>query len=500
MADPDSQPRAPPSHPPIDESKQQIRLLSILSRAKTETQIHCQLSVFDLAQCPSYIALSYVWGPASEIDTIYLNGQPFHVRPNLFSALFHVSRHIDIARDSSEASPTGEDSLQQIYSFRSDRIASFETGLRRGTPLEYFDAGPRRWKYFWIDAICIDQSNTLERNHQVQMMSEIYKSAQFVMIWLGSACEQALTRVACKDFGQSSKERRNLRKAVLRVMSNEYWTRIWIVQECILAKEVILLSGLAFASWHDLKNAVSSKGILYKRSPLSERVVLLVDERCGYHRSQKRHDRTTCRPSSQQCSSTKLNWLTPRREGGGFYGDPIRHIWEYRNMSCHDPRDRVYALYGLLRDWQYPLCDALKVDYSLTPAQISTRLLVFTAEEATFEDVKLYHALNRALGNPPEELLNAMAARCMVPSSDFITARNGRTSKWGIDPGILSYWHETTEDYLLDASAAVEKEKLACLVYDYFSKSSGDFWMFKNTSREDVPDWYQVPDRSLNEP
>ncbi|MCJ1242423.1 hypothetical protein MMC14_010431 [Varicellaria rhodocarpa] len=41
----------------------------------------------------------------------------------------------------------------------------------------------------WIDAICIDQANTVERTAQVKIMWNIYRSAKRVIIWLGKECE-----------------------------------------------------------------------------------------------------------------------------------------------------------------------------------------------------------------------------------------------------------------------------------------------------------------------
>jgi hypothetical protein len=37
----------------------------------------------------------------------------------------------------------------------------------------------------WADAICIDQSNIIERNQQVGLMGQIYRKAQHLNIWLG---------------------------------------------------------------------------------------------------------------------------------------------------------------------------------------------------------------------------------------------------------------------------------------------------------------------------
>ncbi|KAK0634143.1 heterokaryon incompatibility, partial [Immersiella caudata] len=37
----------------------------------------------------------------------------------------------------------------------------------------------------WVDAVCIDQSNCQERNHQVRMMRRIFSNASSVIVWLG---------------------------------------------------------------------------------------------------------------------------------------------------------------------------------------------------------------------------------------------------------------------------------------------------------------------------
>lgn len=40
-------------------------------------------------------------------------------------------------------------------------------------------------RQLWVDAICIDQRNTKERNEQVPNMDKIYGNAKSVCIWLG---------------------------------------------------------------------------------------------------------------------------------------------------------------------------------------------------------------------------------------------------------------------------------------------------------------------------
>ena len=43
----------------------------------------------------------------------------------------------------------------------------------------------------WIDGICIDQVNILEKNQQVQMMGEIYRNARETLAWLGPESEDS---------------------------------------------------------------------------------------------------------------------------------------------------------------------------------------------------------------------------------------------------------------------------------------------------------------------
>jgi len=44
-------------------------------------------------------------------------------------------------------------------------------------------AYPRAW--LWADAICIDQTNDVERAQQVTMMGEIFEAAEQLRVWIG---------------------------------------------------------------------------------------------------------------------------------------------------------------------------------------------------------------------------------------------------------------------------------------------------------------------------
>jgi hypothetical protein len=134
---------------PLANPSRDIRLISLqrtrrslISRIRRtslrdEQKIHCELSVVPLDKAPPYVALSYTWGDPKDTLPIYVNNILMQVTRNLHSALLYL-------------------------------------GLDSGTIL-------------WVDAVCIDQQNNVEKSEQVQLMREIYQRAMHVTVWLGPA-------------------------------------------------------------------------------------------------------------------------------------------------------------------------------------------------------------------------------------------------------------------------------------------------------------------------
>lgn len=109
---------------------------------------------------------------------------------------------------------------------------------------------------FWIDAICIDQDNTPEKNHQVNFMWNIYATAFSVVAWLGESEDGSETAI---DYMTQIMlvEKEILRldnsfslpwetstynewfsavpwQTICSFLSRPYWTRLWIIQELAL--------------------------------------------------------------------------------------------------------------------------------------------------------------------------------------------------------------------------------------------------------------------------
>ncbi|KAK3216165.1 hypothetical protein GRF29_8g2423304 [Pseudopithomyces chartarum] len=130
---------------------QGIRLLN-LKYGRQEEMIHFNLHTHTLQSTPDYIALSYTWGNPKDTIPVLCDG-----------------KIIDITRSL-------EGALRQLR--KSQRALLRETFPERNLtqPL-----------YFWIDAVCINQSDIEEKNCQVGLMADIYREACKVIIWLGPA-------------------------------------------------------------------------------------------------------------------------------------------------------------------------------------------------------------------------------------------------------------------------------------------------------------------------
>ena len=190
-----------------------IRLLRI-DPGEHLSPVSCHFLISSLQENQKYDALSYCWGTQSQLGTINVNQIPG----------FYVTKHV----------------LQ---------------ALRR---LRYRD----RIRVVWIDAICINQSNVLERNNQVRMMREIYSQAREVVIWLGElddsqpSCERHLSAFdrdneVCAEPGLSAVEHgdvgRVLREKLTADSSESFsesslgsvwWKRIWVLQEFAVSRSL----------------------------------------------------------------------------------------------------------------------------------------------------------------------------------------------------------------------------------------------------------------------
>lgn len=117
----------------------QVRVLRLLPGRGDEI-VRCRLVAVDIDSNPTYEAISYTWGKARDVTKMILNGNICWRKLNLLECL---------------------QSLRQ----------------------------KSKTRLLWVDALCINQADTVEKSSQINLMPWIYRSAARTLIWLGKDAE-----------------------------------------------------------------------------------------------------------------------------------------------------------------------------------------------------------------------------------------------------------------------------------------------------------------------
>lgn len=135
-------------------------------------------------------ALSYMWGDASPVDHIVVDGAAIPVAWNLARALEYL-------RD------------------------------QQGSEV----------CRIWIDAVCINQKDEKERGHQVAMMRSVYSNADCVRVWINAPDleEESEALAALKSFELGAEEMKfglgddiKFWEPLEPIFWNRYWDRLWM--------------------------------------------------------------------------------------------------------------------------------------------------------------------------------------------------------------------------------------------------------------------------------
>ncbi len=203
---------------PLNESLDEIRLLTVYQADDESEPANCKLEYVSLNDSYPYRALSYCWGDPMVTRTIYVNDHEVQATENLEEALRELRRHGDVR--------------------------------------------------LWVDALCINQRDIDERSRQVLRMVKIYANASETVAWLGKAADNSdlaldLMHIlsnydADKDTWESAMKRQNQPEevsayrdhwtALEAFLSRPYWNRIWIIQEVVFARQLLICCGSAHAT------------------------------------------------------------------------------------------------------------------------------------------------------------------------------------------------------------------------------------------------------------
>jgi hypothetical protein len=362
---------------PLDNSRQEIRLLTLLPSENKEVDIRCTLSHSVLntsSENPAYEALSYVWGEPDFSEPIILNDHTFFITPSLKYILSCLRR-----RDDQE-------------------------------------------RVIWVDAICINQSDVEERGHQVALMREIYSNCQRDIAWLdpmiGRTKVKARELYSLPDLEEEEERVKNgmdlmrdiaeknpqtlkelqdqYREGAYRLLTeSQYmlggvfkdptlWKRLWVMQELSLAPRLTLMSRDGELSWDVMNN-------LFKDEPYID----------AFHMGRSSsHADWYYKDFSEVFVPIKLIEDQRRLMSHGKGSKLMDVLVRFREMESTNPRDKIFGLLGLVTEDH-----GIKVDYLMSVPELY--------QQTTVSLINLAGNLDALCQNPFERLKGPTALWCV---------------------------------------------------------------------------------------
>jgi hypothetical protein len=264
----------------------------------------------------------------------------------------------------------------------------------------FVDSEPAcKTSWFWIDAICIDQSNAEERAQQVSKMKEIYEKATSVIIWLGDMktntalaflrinengevknrpeSDQDESRLIAGEAESQSVNDHRVLDAFNELAARPYWRRAWIVQEITTPK-----ASDAIVVWCGYLKATFEK-FRHSQSHFSQMTLKNQPESNFDHR--------------QSLHFLSYVYMKRREQGRSETLDLAAMVPYIRYIKATDPRDKLYAILLLTKERHVT---ELRPDYHLPVEALFTNLAIFFLERDRNLDLLGSAGLRRDLAVP----------------------------------------------------------------------------------------------------
>ncbi|KAH7125235.1 heterokaryon incompatibility protein-domain-containing protein [Dendryphion nanum] len=233
-----------------------------------------------------YEAISYTWGLDNRTNALSCNNEIIHITENVETMLRHLrSKH--------------------------------------------------KTKVVWVDSICIDQSNEVEKARQVQCMGLIFGHALKVRVWLGSAVKADRIDAVFDFFRKSTIQsvKGAVGQEVGQFFTRPWFSRRWVLQEIALAHDLVFHCGVFKITGDWMISGIAAMRPLVQagafHSTLAPSIVLAMENITGLR--------------SQTYEILEL-------------------MYKVHQSECKDNRDRIYALIGFAQLKGRP--GFLSVDYS----------------------------------------------------------------------------------------------------------------------------------------
>lgn len=374
--------------------KESIRLVRMESiSGSLELPIHITTRTICLADNVPFATLSYTWGNPFGI---FCSEKDRDAAPRMDIPIVCDGRLLTV----------GENLYRFLCRWR-QALANFDERIKEyDEPSEVLEVS-RPPAEFWIDAICINQEDLEEKSQQVSIMGDLYAKSAITWVWLGERDQfskdaiEVLQKLANRpdDANDESLEIMDVDNellvssglpdtnswkwfAVFALFQRQWFRRSWVVQEAALSSRIIFQCGsLNIPSWGIvsaidsirrfgfLEKLITNVG-MYELGPtrFEMRIADKPTRRAFFKTSSKGPSEMRyhhCREGVEVQSmgmffrifkikaldlSNDKNFLVSDDSNKTFDSVvALLDLWKLsRNTLCGNPRDKVYALAGLV--------------------------------------------------------------------------------------------------------------------------------------------------------
>jgi Heterokaryon incompatibility protein (HET) len=276
------------------QNPREIRLVQVQPGAKSD-KVRCTLINGSL-DSSSYEALSYAWGKTT--STIEVDGRNLSATSSLRQAITYIRK------------------AQSTHTL-------------------------------WIDALCINQKDDREKSEQVQQMQDIYAKASRVIVWLGedpgdvaTAFQQALVmaNASTEELPNILNTQGRWKESLKEILRRDWWERIWVIQEVVVARDIIVQCGDHTIAWDGLTSLLTRPEVMAD-----------LEIKYGLYKFVERVKRLRDTSTDPKYGLLSL-------------------VHDFRHKKSTIPHDKIYALRGLIKTVQHT--PTAQVDYSQTPKNL----------------------------------------------------------------------------------------------------------------------------------
>lgn len=234
---------------------------------------------------------------------------------------------------------------------------------------------PTQIRPVWADAICINQKDDKEKSHQVRMMRRIFKQANRVLIWLDER-DAHVAQVAFELAGRIHRGQLQdipppqspIWGVLVRLFDKVWFSRIWVLQEVVLASSALVIWGPATAPWEHIGFSAGWLCNTIGHEVLTVWLVKVRNSRNGQTYSERSYH-----PGVYRANLMYSLWLASKSESS--LAKPVSFyelLCQTRPFQSTDPRDKVFSLIGIPTADADPDSDQffIEPDYSKTTEEV----------------------------------------------------------------------------------------------------------------------------------